>query len=275
MPWQSPFQQAALKGWKKKPNHREFNLIIQGISDEESISHLFTVDIEFDRENSVEKTLLFNEIYTHFFEKKNVLSPNKWSVFQLLVAMRLNDKGTLNLYKTTAKTHSTMDKKFLIPLYVEHLYFLLIKCCWCISKIYAYYTFEQSKFKRDVLVMSQVLRKNAKTSVEKDFNKLMNNSNFAYDCRNNVDNCSFTPILDEIEELSYAKRYQNIFDQNIDLLEKQIEEEFTNRTAALDQQSEYYKARKNSLVIKKKEFDAVFSMKRSWQKTKNCVKDIE
>ena len=142
MPWQSPFQQAALKGWKKIPNHREFNLIIQGISDEESISHLFTVDIEFDRENSVEKTLLFNEIYTHFFEKKNVLSPNKWSVCQLLVAMRLNDKGTLNLYKTTAKTHLTMDKKFLIPLYVEHLHFLLIKCCWCISKIYAYYTFE-------------------------------------------------------------------------------------------------------------------------------------
>ena len=212
MPWQSPFQQAALKGWKKIPNHREFNLIIQGISDEESISHLFTVDIEFDRENSVEKTLLFNEIYKHFFEKKNVLSPNKWSVFQLLVAMRLNDKGTLNLYKTTAKTHSTMDKKFLIPLYAEHLHFLLIKCCWCISKIYAHYTFEQSKFKRDVLVMNQVLRKNAKTSVEKDFNKLMNNSNFAYDCRNNVDNCSFTLILDEIEELSYAKRYQNIFD---------------------------------------------------------------
>ena len=100
--------------------------------------------------------------------------------------------------------------------------------------------------------MNQVLRQNAKTSVEKDFNKLMNNSNFAYDCRNNVDNCSFTPILDEIEELSYAKRYQNIFDQNIDLLEKQIEEEFTNRIATLDQQSEYYKARKNLLVIKKK-----------------------
>ena len=166
--------------------------------------------------------------------------------------MRLNDKETLNLYKTTAKTHSTMDKKFFIPLYAEHLYFLLIKCCWCISKIYAHYTFEQSKFKRDVLVMNQVLRQNAKTSVEKDFNKLMNNSNFAYDCRNNVDNCSFTPILDEIEELSYAKRYQNIFDQNIDLLEKQIEEEFTNRIATLDQQSEYYKARKNLLVIKKK-----------------------
>ena len=84
MPWQSPFQQAALKGWKKIPNHREFNLIIQGISDEESISHLFTVDIEFDRENSVEKTLLFNEIYKHFFEKKMFFRPTSDPYFNFL-----------------------------------------------------------------------------------------------------------------------------------------------------------------------------------------------
>ena len=54
-------------------------------------------------------------------------------------------------------------------------------------------------------MMNQISRQNAKTSVEKDFYKLMKNSNFGYDCRNNADNCFFAPIFDELEELSYAK----------------------------------------------------------------------
>lgn len=63
-----PFPTGSIKRMKKNTNS-------QGNSDEESIGHLFTVDIEFDRENSVEKTLLFNEIYTHFFEKKMFFRP--------------------------------------------------------------------------------------------------------------------------------------------------------------------------------------------------------
>ena len=43
----------------------------------------------------------------------------------------------------------------------------------------------------------------------------MNNANFAYDCRHNADNCCVSPIYDELEELMYAKRYQNISDQSI------------------------------------------------------------
>ena len=43
--------------------------------------------------------------------------------------------------------------------------------------------------------MNQVSRQNAKTNMEKDFYKLMNNLNFGYDCRNNADNCYFLPIL--------------------------------------------------------------------------------
>ena len=33
--------------------------------------------------------------------------------------------------------------------------------------------------------MNQVSRQNAKTKIEKDFYKLMNNSNFGNDCKNN------------------------------------------------------------------------------------------
>ena len=45
-------------------------------------------------------------------------------LFQLLDAIKLNDKDLINSYKTTAKTHITMDKKFNIPLYTEHMHFL-------------------------------------------------------------------------------------------------------------------------------------------------------
>ena len=42
---------------------------------------------------------------------------------------------------------------------------------------------------------------------EKDFYKLFNNSNFGYDCQNNIDKCSFQPVNNELEEISYLKQY--------------------------------------------------------------------
>ena len=106
--------------------------------------------------------------------------------------------------------------------------------------------------------MNQVSRKNTETDVEKDFYKLMNNSNFGYVCQNNADNWFFFhPMYDEIEELSYAKRYQNVFDQDIsefvscEILEQQIEEEFLNKTASLNPNDKCYEARKHSFQPKK------------------------
>ena len=58
-------------------------------------------------------------------------------------------------------------------------------------------------------------------------------------------------------------------------LELQIEEEFLSKLYALDTQDEFYKARKSSLEIKKKELDAVFLMKKPRQKNiKKFNKDI-
>ena len=39
----------------------------------------------------------------------------------------------------------------------------------------------------------------------------MNNSNFGIDCRNNIDNCILEPLYDEIEEISYIKKFCTIF----------------------------------------------------------------
>ena len=127
--------------------------------------------------------------------------------------------------------------------------------------------------------MNQVGHQNAQT--DKDFYKLMNNANFGYDCRNNADNCYFSLIYDEIDELSFANF---IFDQGIsdfvssEILESQIEEEYLNEIANLDPNNAYFEARKSSLEIqKKKEIDLLFSMKKSRQKKtqKNSIKDID
>ena len=119
--------------------------------------------------------------------------------------IRLNDKGLLNSYKFTSKTHSTMSKKYFIPLYAEHIHFLIKRCDWLVTKIYAHYTFEQSKFKKELVIINQVPGRNSETSVEKDFYELMKNSNFGYSCSNNVDNCFFDPVYDESNEINYIK----------------------------------------------------------------------
>ena len=166
--------------------------------------------------------------------------------------MRLkNDKGIINSYKIAAKTHATMDAKIAIPLYAEHLHFLVPKCGWRVTKIRGHYTFEQSKSKKEFVIMNQVSRQNSQTDVEKEFYKLMNNANFGYDCSNNAANCYFHPVYHEIERLSYDKLYQNVFDQDIsefvstEVLERQIEEEFSKKLYALDTQDEYCEAKKN------------------------------
>ena len=39
----------------------------------------------------------------------------------------------------------------------------------------------------------------------------MNNSNFGYDCRNNVGNCFFAPICNEINKISYIEKHQSLY----------------------------------------------------------------
>ena len=50
------------------PTLAEFNKITNEISHEDSVGHLFIVDIKFNNINP--KTLLFNELYPPIFEKK-------------------------------------------------------------------------------------------------------------------------------------------------------------------------------------------------------------
>ena len=97
-------------------------------------------------------------------------------------------------------------------------------------------------------MMNQVSRQNAKNSVEKDFYKLKNNSNFGYNCRNNIDNCTFAPISDELDKILYLKKYQSLFDTSMsefvlcELIEKEIESNFNSSIMKLKLGDEYYDA---------------------------------
>ena len=94
--------------------------------------------------------------------------------------------------------------------------------------------------------MNQKSRQLSKNDVEKDFFKLMNNSNFGYDCRNNLDNCKFNPIFDELGEITYINRYHSIFDEKVsafvttDLMKQNIDEKFNDKLAKLKKDDQFY-----------------------------------
>ena len=64
--------------------------------------------------------------------------------------------------------------------------------------------------------MNQKSRQVSKTNAEKDFYKLMNNSNFGADCRNNADNIDFQPIFDEFADVIELEKYYNLCNPKIE-----------------------------------------------------------
>ena len=94
--------------------------------------------------------------------------------------------------------------------------------------------------------MNQKSRQNAKNYIEKGFYKLMNNSNFDYDGRNNLDNCQFVPIFDELKEITYLRRYYSYFDSKVssfvssDLIKQEIEEKYNDMKMKLPKDGKFY-----------------------------------
>lgn len=56
-----------------------------------------------------------------------------------------------------------------IPLYAEHLYFLVTRTGLLVANIYWRFTFEQAKFKQDFVVINQKSRQKATSPIERDF----------------------------------------------------------------------------------------------------------
>ena len=95
-------------------------------------------------------------------------------------------------------------------------------------------------------------RKTAKTSVEKDFYKLLNNSNFGNDCRNNIGNCKLDLIYDGLEVLKYIKNYNNFDDEifeffSTDLLRENLKNKFKNQIQVTPIIFQYWKTEQKNM----------------------------
>ena len=99
----------------------------------------------------------------------------------------------------------------IIPLYAEDLHFLIKRSEWLVTYIYEHYIFEQSKFQNNFVVMNQKSTQQTTSSAEKDFFRLLNNSNFGIDCRSSIDNCILEPLYDDLAEIIYIKIFTSIF----------------------------------------------------------------
>ena len=149
---------------------------------------------------------------TSLFLKKIKLPKPTKGLFSSLCLFLIGTKTRtlpIILNQTLKHTQHLTKKK---SLYTDHINFLIKRVGWLVTKIYQHFTFEQSKFKKDFVVMNHKARHKTTTPVERDFYKLLNNSNFGTDCRNNIDNRILEPIYDEISEIAYIKKFENIFD---------------------------------------------------------------
>ena len=209
-----PLSYGCIKLKKEVPTLNELKDLLANVTLREyKIGHLFVVDIVFAEIN--DKTILFNEFYPPIFEKNKKIKPYERSWSQIMsraeIKKNKNKEDTLFSLPFNSKTHSALKEKIYVSLYAKDLYFLTIRVEWKVTKIYEHYAFKQDTFKKDFVVMNQNTRKTAKLKVEKDFYKLLNNSNFGNDCRNNIGNCTLELIYDGSEELAYIKKIYRCF----------------------------------------------------------------
>ena len=183
----------------------------------------------------------------------------------MMCVLIMNSRGKMATLQQTTKTLATLTKKIFVPLYAEDLYFLTTKMGWTVTKIYEHYTFKQDTFKKDFVVMNQDARKAAETKVEKDSYKLLNNSNFGYDCRKNIDNCNLELLYDGVEEVKYIKKYTNIFtDHKLkefftgDVLREQIEKEIDEKINEYEVNDKFYCANEAEMQqLREEELEAI------------------
>ena len=69
---------------EKTPSWATFNLLIEKVSLDDPIGHLFIVDVEFDHEKTTSCQIMYNEIFPPFTDKQTRIESNERSLFQLL-----------------------------------------------------------------------------------------------------------------------------------------------------------------------------------------------
>ena len=102
----------------------KFNFLIESVNHDDLIGHLYIVDIKFDKDNTSERQVVYNEIYCPIVEKQKTIDACERSVFQLMDNYSESANGA-STYNVTAKARASMLPKKCIPLYLEDLVFLI------------------------------------------------------------------------------------------------------------------------------------------------------
>ena len=84
-----------------------FNFLLEKVSFEDAIGHLYIVDIEFDTKNATETEFAYHEIYPRIIEKQRTIDPCERSVFQFLEQF-LKGEHAPKTYRSTAKAHANL-----------------------------------------------------------------------------------------------------------------------------------------------------------------------
>ena len=77
----------------------------------------------------------------------------------------------------------------------------------------------------------------------------MNNAVFGYDCRDKGNNVKFQPIIDEVNEITYIKKYYILLDNRVskfvdsDVLEQQINQQLKQNISTVKRDDPYKTAR--------------------------------
>ena len=212
------------------------------------------------------------------------MEPFVQSTLQLMnIVVRVEEKDKIISFPYTSKTHFTLKEKKIIPLYAEDLHFLITRAGWLVTHIYERYTYEQSKFKTDFIVTNQKAKQKAISSVEKDFYKLLNNSNFGIDCRNNIDNCILEALYDEFTEILYIEKFTKIYNGDTfrnfftpSLLREEITQAFQSTIFVLNKDKPTYEARKKYYERQMpEELDGVDSYEKNKKVKKRRFKEID
>ena len=132
-----------------------FNFFLEKVSFEDTIGHLYIVDIEFDTKNATDRAFAYNEIYPPIIEKQRIIDPCESSIFQL-VEQFIRGENDPKAYRSTAKTHANLFKKKVLPMYLEDLAFCIRTRK--VTKIHSHITFEQARFKQKFILMNQKSR---------------------------------------------------------------------------------------------------------------------
>ena len=104
-----PLPYGVIKKKKILPTLEELEQILNNVTLDNKLGHLFVVDIGFDKVN--EKTRLFNDFYPPIFEKNKKIEPYERSCAQIMCAMQMTSKGKMSTLQHTAKTHTTLSQK--------------------------------------------------------------------------------------------------------------------------------------------------------------------